>query len=592
MNYKHKLIFLFIFFLAAAFRLTGINWDQGFHLHPDERAIVLAVTPLHLPTSWSQFLSAQSPLNPHFFAYGSFPMYLLKFTGFLMSYVNPLFSQYDLINLLGRFLSASFDLGTLFILFLLGRRIVNTRVGLLAAFFYAVSVLPIQLSHFYAVDTQLTFFLILTLYLLIRFYEKASFLKAMAIGACIGFAFATKISATVILVSVVITLIADFGLLIIKHPLHPSHWLKHIPKFLFSLIKDLFIMFIVGIAMYAILEPYAFIDFTNFWQQTLAQSAMTKNAFIFPYTLQYVTITPYFYELKNIFLWGLGPILATICFLGVIYGTYMAIMKHRKQEKWAQDFILLAFFWAYFLTVGSFAIGFMRYMLPLYPLFCLFGAMYVFATLNDVQRLFRRNSARAITSTFGMEMIKSRWSFVICYLLFVIVLLVWPVSFMHIYSQPNMRVEATNYINQMIPEGETLAVEHWDDELPLASASNYRVQTLPLYDPDTPEKWTSVDQQLKESDYLIIASNRLYVPLHKLANCQKYAPPHCYPITDQYYQNLFAGKPVAPGVTFKEIKEFVIYPTIPFLNIPINDQGADESFTVYDHPKVMIFKKQ
>ena len=28
-----------------------------------------------------------------------------------------------------------------------------------------------------------------------------------------------------------------------------------------------------------------------------------------------------------------------------------------------------------------------------------------------------------------------------------------------------------------------------------------------------------------------------------------------------------------------------------FLNIAIDDQSADESFTVYDHPKVMIFKK-
>ena len=171
-KYLYKIIFLFIFFLAAAFRFTDLNWDQGFHLHPDERAIVLAVIPMHLPVSWTQFLSPESPLNPHFFAYGSFPMYFLKFTGFLMSFSNPLFSQYDLINLLGRFLSAVFDIGTLFILFILGRRLVNTQVGLLAGFFYAISVLPIQLSHFYAVDTQLTFFILLTLYLLIRFYEK------------------------------------------------------------------------------------------------------------------------------------------------------------------------------------------------------------------------------------------------------------------------------------------------------------------------------------------------------------------------------------------------------------------------------------
>lgn len=577
-----KLIFLGIFILAAGFRFYGINWDQGFLLHPDERAIILFTLPLHLPSTFQQFLSISSPWNPHFFAYGSFPLYLLKLVSLAAEHLNIQLAQYDGIGLVGRLISGFFDLGTLICVFLLGRKLKNSLAGLLGAFFYAISILPIQLSHFYAVDTILTFFLTLTLYVLISFYERPNFVKAIFTGALLGFAFATKISATVILISLATALTADFVLLVLKHPIHPKTWLKNIPGFTFYLIKNLFIITVVGIVIYLILEPYAFLDFPEFWQQTLAQSQMTKDAFTFPYTLQYVGIIPYWYELKNIFLWGLGPLLAIISFLGIIYGTIVAITKHTKQEKWAQELIILVFFWAYFLTVGKFAIGFMRYMLPLYPLFCLFGAIFIYQL---VTRVTKKNLIRNIY-----------------YTILLIFLLVWPLSFMHIYNQPNTRVLASKYINQTIPSGKTLAVEHWDDGLPLATQPHYLVETLALYDQDTPEKWEKIVEQLQHTDYIIIASNRLYVPIQKLADCNIYPQPHCYPIASKYYQNLFDGQPILKGtlfenlqnagnLRFKNISNFINYPTIPYLNVPINDQKADESFTVYDHPKIMIFKK-
>ena len=51
----------------------------------------------------------------------------------------------------------------------------------------------------------------------------------------------------------------------------------------------------------------------------MQQRQMTYDAFTFPYTLQYVGKIPYLYELKNIFLWGQGPILASLSFIGVFY---------------------------------------------------------------------------------------------------------------------------------------------------------------------------------------------------------------------------------------------------------------------------------
>ena len=87
---KEKIILLLIILLGAFLRLYNLNWDQGYHLHPDERAITMFTLPLNFPTSISEFLSTTSPLNPHFFAYGSLPMYLLKAVAVILTPFYPL----------------------------------------------------------------------------------------------------------------------------------------------------------------------------------------------------------------------------------------------------------------------------------------------------------------------------------------------------------------------------------------------------------------------------------------------------------------------------------------------------------------------
>ena len=169
MNVRNTVL-LGIITLACIFRFSYINWDDNFHMHPDERAIILTVLELDFPDSLRTFFSVESPWNPHFFAYGSLPFYLLK----VLSTLHPSFATYDGLAILGRFLSALLDVGIVMLLYFLGKRFFNKGIGLIGAFFYSTSVLPIQLSHFYAVDTPLTFFSLLTLFFLIHFYQKPS----------------------------------------------------------------------------------------------------------------------------------------------------------------------------------------------------------------------------------------------------------------------------------------------------------------------------------------------------------------------------------------------------------------------------------
>lgn len=579
-TFKNNTFLLILILLLALFlRTIGLNWDQGHHLHPDERMITMVATEIKFPESQtiSDILSPDSPLNPKFFAYGSLPIYLLKFSGYILSFFDSGFSSYSKINLIGRFLSALFDSLTVFIIYLITKQLfLSKKKALLASLIYSLSVFPIQLSHFYAVDTLLTFFICLTLYRLIILYNNFSAKNSIVVGISFGLSLATKISAIVLLVPIFLCLTANTIIYFFKKINQQKFsYFKKITMFLLSLInpnswfknknfkfkKTFFYLFLIiffTILTFVICQPFTLIDFSTFWKQINEQSAMTKNAFVFPYTLQYVGTFPYLYYLKNIFAWGLGPSFGLLSLVGsvIIFDNFIKrININGKKTLEAISIIIFSFFITYFLVIGHFAVKFMRYCLPLYPIFAIFSAI----GLN----YFKKNTK----------------------LFLFFINLIWVISFLSIYTKPNTRVSATDWITNNIPSGSIILREHWDDGLPLGYHDEYRLEELTLYDSDLDsKKWPKINQQLNKADYLIIASNRLYVPLQKLTNCSKLPSDRCYNKTAKYYQNLFSGV-----LGYTKVAEFTSYPS--FLGLNINDQSADESFTVYDHPKVLIFKK-
>lgn len=549
-----QIYILLIIIIAFYLRTFNINWDNGYYFHPDERAIVMFTIPLNLPSSVHEFFTPASPLNPHFFAYGSFPLYLLKLSSTLASFINQSFSQYSQMYVVGRLISASFDTLTVFLVFIIASTLFSKRTGIFASLLYALFVFPIQSSHFYAVDPMLTFFMTGALFAFIQILRNMNYSSFIFLGIFLGLALATKISAlSIVPIIISVILLKTF-----------SATRKKTASYHLILLKPL-IFVLITCLIFAITQPYAIIDFHEFTKQTLSQSQMSRNPFIFPYTLQYVGKVPYIYELTNIFLWGIGPTAAIICFAGSV-----KLLLSVFQKKFASFELLAVLFYSafYFFLFGGFAVGWMRYMLPIYPVLAVYGGFLI----SEV--VIRNIKIKDIV-------VKKSLLFI-----FLLVLMVYPLSFITIYTKPNTRVQASDWINKNIPYGSTIAVEHWDDSLPIYGQENYTHLTLPLYDPDTKEKWQSIDSVLGMSDYVIIASNRLYVPLQKLTDCNKLPVGRCYPLTAKYYKDLFSGK-----LGFKKAASFSMYPTVPFLGYELHDDTADESFTVNDHPKIFIFKK-
>jgi YYY domain-containing protein len=161
----------------------------------------------------------------------------------------------------------------------------------------------------------------------------------------------------------------------------------------------------------------------------------------------------------------------------------------------------------------------------------------------------------------------------------------WALAFVAgVYGTEHTWITASRWIYEHIPDGLVLASEHWDDDLPLSlpepganmGAHGYRLVDLPMYEDDNEGKYQLLRSGLREADYIILSTNRLYGAIPRL--------PERYPMSTRYYQLLFAGE-----LGFEKVAEFTAYPRLgPFV---FNDDASDESFTVYDHPKPIIFHK-
>ncbi|MFA6533379.1 MAG: glycosyltransferase family 39 protein, partial [Patescibacteria group bacterium] len=459
---KSKFAFILILLSAFFIRIFSLNWDQGFHLHPDERMLIMVADRINFFKN----------LNPDFFNYGSLPIYILKGFSQLIDFLfHKNLANYAGMLQIGRGLSVFFDLITICTIYKIGQFLFKSnKIALFSSLLYGIAFFPIQNSHFFVVDVLLNTFITGLIYILLLYFKFPSTKKIIVISVVFAAMMSTKFTSVIFYPTVISVLIF-------------KSWKKR--KNLFS---GLLIFHFSFFAFYFLFMPYAFIENIKFISDIKSQLAMNSNPYVFPYTLQYVGTIPYFYYLKNIFIWGLGPIISILSILGLYQ-----ILKIKYQKGGA---LFLIFYFLFFLIIGRSAVKFMRYMLPLYPFFALlsgYGLYKIYEFFKPLAYIFLMSA------------------------------LLWTYMFLNIYSFPHTRISATDWVLKNIPEGSTLAVEHWDDRVPIYGGEKYQYQELTLYDqPDDENKWEIIDQKLQKSDYIIIASNRLYVPLQKLTDCKKY----------------------------------------------------------------------
>ncbi len=623
-----------ILLVGFALRTYNVDWADGQLPHPDERSTIAFYAPtIQWPKDLSTLLDPErSTLNPFIdpntgrprsYTYGHFPLYLLVATGHVVSELTPLAEKVGLpekyVNMIrmadgvpgyawvGRVLVAIFDTITLLFLFLLGKKLWNIHVGLLAAAFGAFTVLQIQLSHFFAVDPISAAFVVMTLYFAILMLDSGAWSYTILTGVMAGLAIASKFSATPVLAAPVIA----GGLLTWRQM--KSGDVKTTPGWVLA-----FVALLMAFVTFFVTSPFAILDWQHFYQFVIKeQGAMARGEADFPFTRQYRGTTPYWYFIQQQIVWGMGIFLGVIGWLGFGWGLIRAAFGRAQPGLW----IVLSWLLPYFLITGSFLAKFNRYMAPVDPLLSLLGAgmLWSFAVWWVSKRQSTAAAALNIDSqpvptmqaekdysalSGGVEEASiitaepipqnvidepdqriKRWFWGLG-LAILIPTMLWALAFVNgVYRTEHPFITASKWMYANIPDGSTIITEHWEEGLPLnlpipggyPAAHGWQNVTMPMYEEDTPQKFEIIKQNMREGDYYVLATKRLYGALPHL--------PERYPMSIRFYELLFEGK-----LGYKLVADFHTYPKLFGVEIP--DQGADESFWVYDHPRTLIFKKE
>ena len=524
-------LLLGIMMLGAYFRFVGVNWDDNEHLHPDERFMTMvetAISPVEQPASY--FDTNASSLNPNnrgfnFYVYGTFPLFIVRYVAEWLGQTG-----YDEVHIVGRVLSAIFDLLTILLVYLIAQKLYKrNRLSLLAAAFYAFSALPIQLSHYFAVDTFTNFFVLLTIYLAVcvmvperdeqdtgtepdkillpessgeKSFDWAwlvsnpnrSLLQFVLFGISLGFAMASKVSAAPV------AILLPFAVVV---------WLSQRPvenreKNVVLSIRNLAIAAIISFVVFRIFQPYAFMGPGFFglklnpnWLSNLKELSLQSSGEVdFPPALQWAR-RPIWYSLYNTVRWGMGFPLGIAGWIGFLW---MGWKMLKVKGEWCHHG--LVWFWTaiYFVWQSTNFSRNMRYQLHIYPTLAIMAAWFIFqlweknsGKIRESASWLRQNLWKILSVSVGVGVLAASFA--------------WAYAFSRIYARPLTRVEASRWIYQNVPGAITLKAETGEGEVnhPMPFKTGYQVNGetsfVMAFSPDTSGVLAEVDLPYVHSLY-------------------------------------------------------------------------------------------
>ncbi|MCB9137129.1 MAG: glycosyltransferase family 39 protein [Caldilineaceae bacterium] len=606
--------------IGFTLRVWNVNFDRGVGSHPDERSTAcFYATTIEWPASWEEFRDPHaSPLNPLWdrnsgtprsFTYGHFPLYLGVAAGHTLHTLAPtaqalgagpevvsLMSRADgacdAIAVAGRLVIALLDTLTILLLYALAATIYGRGIGLLTAAFYTFTAQAIQLSHFFAMDPAGTTFTVLAVLGGVRMAQRASWRAALMTGVGAGLAISSKFSALPVLAVPVIAAFAVYWRTEQEQALMPGSTPTGMGQARFRAVAGALLAIVIAAVAFVVTSPYAVLDWQQFINATLIeQGRMVRGVADMPFTRQYRNTTPYLYFIRQQVQWGLGWPLGLLALAGTIFAlaglvrTLYSILVAWISGKVAghlvsqrQLMLLPVWSWVipYFGLTGAFLAKFNRYMSPLLPFALLFagGLIWHIVRIGRDRQAARRSVNLASFTAAAIAFIALAGG------------IFWSVAYVNgVYNREHTWIQAGRWIFDNVPPGSVMLAETWDDEpiyyLPDAPEINRESRGLTVikwspYEEDTFDKYELLKETLRASDYVYYSSKRIYDSVDEL--------PERYPLTNLYYQSMFDGR-----LGFEPAAEFTSPPTL--FGRAFDDRRADESWSLYDHPQVHIFRK-
>ncbi|MFN3218336.1 MAG: DUF2298 domain-containing protein [Acidimicrobiales bacterium] len=606
-----------ILLVAFMLRAWNLDWDEGTHQHPDERYWSIVTDDISWPGFTGYFDSIGSELNPYTdrstWVYGTAPLFATKATAAFLAdgpfpagaivttadtlgielrtdgtdaagepvRVDAFDAGYN-ANLIGRLLSALIDTATVALVYLLGRRLWDRRVGLVGAALATFCVLSIQYSHFHGAEAWVTFFVTAAVLVSLRLADgQLAPRVAAGAGVLLGLAAASKLIAVAALVVPATALAVAAG---------PAAWreLRHrvrrvvpgappprrtdLARTTQAVIAGIVVLATTAFT-FRVFQPYAFEGIISLDERFTADLTYLSDVNAggnVPWVVQWIDRTPLWFPLQSAFWWGMGPALA----LAVAAGVALAVrdvVRYRRYELLV-PLVLIA------VMLGLVSQQFnplIRYLLPAYPTAIALAAAAVVRAFDVGRRTVATRPLRARALQVGAIAVVAVTAF-------------WGLAFVNgVYDTEHPRIEASRWMAENLPPDAAISAQIWDDALPLAvPGTEGFAPTLVSFDPFAPDSSvdpetgrTKVDELLADLDsvdYVVEASNRIYDSVRRV--------PAKYPATTAYYDALFDG-----SLGFERIARFRNQPSLFGIDLPSHD--AEETFTVYDHPTVTIWRK-
>lgn len=453
---KNKIILCLILGVAFSVMVIGIGWYLPYTYYHDEYHTVGRALNLITPDGTKLFFSPQAMEDNGVLRYfllergqekGYFyphslgpypPLYVYIQALFYKIYFlfGSLIGSFDSIKdmtltqifLIGRFISLFFGMGTVLLVYLIGKRIYSKKVGLLSSLFLSFSFLHILYSKMIKPDIAMSFFIVLSFLFIYFIYEKGRLRDYILASIFMGFSVATKYGGIVLIVP-----------LFLAHLFNGLEKKRKLISIFFD--KRIFLLGFFAALGFLIAFPYALpkssgllaaIKGTLGWLTPL-EGPRYMGAWSF-----YLTVS-----LNR----GMGLLLGLFSLAGIIYG----MIYQRKR-----NILLLSFPLVFFLLVGGFSHQTDRYILYIIPFLVIFAAMFV-----DV----------IVSKMFFLRKKKSLIAFAL-----MVIILIFPVMrvtrYLYLLTQKGTLFQAKEWIEENIPEGSRIALESY---CPPVSFKRYNV---------------------------------------------------------------------------------------------------------------------
>ncbi len=422
---------LLILLLALLLRLLGVQFGLPYdRFHPTENfGIERAVRYL------AQFrFDPGDYRHPTLFQYLLYLVYLFFF-GLLRvlgavattEEFQALFrSDPTIFYLLARLMSVLASALTVWVLYLLGKRMFDPKTGLASAVFLGVSFLAVQYAHYAVPDSVMLFFLALTYLHAFSLMRQARMKDYLLTGLFSGLALSSKFPG----VLAFFVFFLAHTLYVFKKPLAEKMRAS----------KGLICGLLLSLIVFVLICPYhvlnfqeAFIDIKN---DLIRQSGIPDSQLVtgLPFNLKRCAWFSYiFIHLQE----KMGPLFLLFVLAGVIY---LFFFKKTRSRSLASMLVLPSFLYLAFIG-GARTPGLPRHLLPILPLLILLASQGIEA-LGNLITATRRKIAVA----------------------FMIILVATPPLFKSICFDISMWIEdtrscAANWIEANIPKGALIAFE-------------------------------------------------------------------------------------------------------------------------------------